>query len=559
MLSEKDMEQASAQLTSFRAAQTTLSEVLENYTTLIEDYKRLKSDYEEERDSRERYKQMARGQERNPFVLVLIDGDGYIFDDDLISSGPEGGGRAAHLLNETVKDSLRNHGLENCRIMVRIYANLSGLSKTLSKVKLAGAEKRSLGPFVANFNRSNELFDFVDAGELKENADYKIRAMFRLFAENPQCRHIYWAGCHDVGYISELVPYTGSRDRITLVRSSNFHPEFSKLGMRIENFPNIFRPTPLDIFAQQPSKALPMRTTEPSAVSTNDAANVCKFYQRGQCTYGNACRNLHIPKSAANGTQSGYAGMSGPSERSNDWRQNNGGNTSGTPFRMSNIAKNDNDFFTGSRAPSGVAALNADDFSTSLPHPEDIPLGHVPVNKNQHRLDFYMAPASLEDWAAFNGRAARHKLCNNYHLTGVCSNGLDCQYDHGPISPGVKQCLQHVARSLPCSRRGACRLTNCSQGHICQRPDCKHRGGKTFCKVPFAAHNQDLHVAQYVPGATQTNAPEEVNEAYTIKSGKDSSPSLSEKAAHGEGAVVESDDEKQDGAPLDVNDTDLVD
>lgn len=86
MLSEKDMEQAAQQLASFRAEngrhQTTLTEMLEKYTALIEDYKRLKSDYEEERDSRERYKQMARGQERNPFVLVLIDGDGYIFDED---------------------------------------------------------------------------------------------------------------------------------------------------------------------------------------------------------------------------------------------------------------------------------------------------------------------------------------------------------------------------------------------------------------------------------------------------------------------------------------------
>jgi hypothetical protein len=36
----------------------------------MEDFKRLKSDYEEERDSRERYKQLAKGQERNPFVLV---------------------------------------------------------------------------------------------------------------------------------------------------------------------------------------------------------------------------------------------------------------------------------------------------------------------------------------------------------------------------------------------------------------------------------------------------------------------------------------------------------
>lgn len=107
MLSEKELDQTAAKLADFRTASeqhhATLTEVLEKYTTLMDDYKRLRSDYEEERDSRERYKQMARGQERNPFVLVLIDGDRYVFDDDLISGGPEGGQRAAQLLNDAVK------------------------------------------------------------------------------------------------------------------------------------------------------------------------------------------------------------------------------------------------------------------------------------------------------------------------------------------------------------------------------------------------------------------------------------------------------------------------
>ena len=568
MLSEKEMEEAGSQLASFRADngrhQTTLSEMLEKYTTLIEDYKRLKSDYEEERDSRERYKQMARGQERNPFVLVLIDGDGYIFDDDLISSGAEGGQRAAHLLNETVKESLRHRGLENCSIMVRIYANLSGLSKTLSKVKLAGPEKRSLAPFVANFNRSNELFDFVDAGELKENADYKLRAMFRLFAENAQCKHIYFAGCHDVGYISELTPYVGNRDRITLVRSTTFHQEFSKLGMRTESFQNIFRLTPLDPFAPTPSKTLPTRAAEPSATITSDTSTVCSFYQKGKCTYGKACRNLHIPKSTANGTYSGQ-GTSGRLADVGDWRQGGAGGQSNAPFHMSSLAKNDNDFFMsgGSRGPHDISTYSHDDFSSVLPRAEDIPPGDVPINKRQHRLDACMPPATSEEWSAFNARAARHKLCNQYHLTGGCPNSSECQYDHSPISPAVYKCLEQVARSLPCGRRGGCRVYACSNGHICQKPDCKHRGGKTFCKIPFSAHTVDLQIAQYVPGVAQQSIAPEEKDDYTMMSGKGSSPSLPETAPEitqgVKSPMVDSDDEKQDGAPLDVDDTDSVD
>ena len=558
MLSEKEMEQATAQLASFRTDnerhQSTLSEMLEKYSTLVEDYKRLKSDYEEERDSRERYKQMARGQERNPFVLVLVDGDGYIFDDDLISSGAEGGQRAAHLLRQTVKDSLRNRGLEHCQIMVRIYANLSGLSKALSKVKLAGPEKRSLAPFVANFNRSNELFDFVDAGELKENADFKIRAMFRLFAENAQCKHIYFAGCHDVGYISELTPYVGNRDRITLVRSTNYHQEFSKLGLRAEGFQNIFRLTPLDTFAPMPAKTMPMRSADPTTAGAGENSKICKFYQRGECTYGSKCRNLHMSRNAANGSSPGHSAAGSLSE-GRDWRQNGSGMPSGAAFSMSNINKNDNDFFMGgSRNTSDVPAYTVHDFSSMLPRQEDIPAGDIAVNSKQHRLDAYLPSAGTEEWSAFNARAAQHKLCNNYHLTGICQSGNECQYDHNPISPAVMKCLQQVARGLPCSRRGGCRLTACIQGHICQA-HCKHRGGKTFCRIPFQAHTQDLNVAQYVPGiAQQTSAPDD-NDNYTIASGKGSPPSLLRK----ESTTVDSDEEKQDGAPLDVDDTDSLD
>lgn len=74
MHSDRDLELAAQQLAKFRvdgeAYHKTQDDVLEKYAALMEDFKRLKSDYEEERDSRERYKQLAKGQERNPFVLV---------------------------------------------------------------------------------------------------------------------------------------------------------------------------------------------------------------------------------------------------------------------------------------------------------------------------------------------------------------------------------------------------------------------------------------------------------------------------------------------------------
>lgn len=49
----------------------------EKYEHIIEDYRRLKSDYEEVREAREKYKKLAKDQDKNPFVLMLVDGDGY--------------------------------------------------------------------------------------------------------------------------------------------------------------------------------------------------------------------------------------------------------------------------------------------------------------------------------------------------------------------------------------------------------------------------------------------------------------------------------------------------
>jgi hypothetical protein len=270
MLSDEAIEYAAEQLAEYRRNDALL-DILERYATLIEHYKLLKSDYEEERDGRERYKQLARGQERNPFALVVIDGDGYVFDESFVRAGEEGGSRAAKQLNDTVKMSLRRKGYEGCEIMIRVYADLVGLSKTLYKNGLCGAEKRSLAPFTSGFNRSYGLTDFVDAGELKECADFKLKAMLRLYADNTQCKHIYFAACHDVGYISDLTPYRGNSERFTLVRTSSarFHLEFNKLGMNVEDFPGVFRSTSLISAASAPGQTKKSASMSMSKSSTD--------------------------------------------------------------------------------------------------------------------------------------------------------------------------------------------------------------------------------------------------------------------------------------------------
>lgn len=263
MLTETELEGLDNDLTNFRVISSTHHEMIQgltrNYARLVESYRQLRSDYEEEKESREKYKKLARGQERNPFVLVLIDGDGMVFEDGLVMAGAEGGVQAANLLNASIKERLlrMGHDVADSRIMVRIYANLAGLSKALARAGLSGNEARSLAPFTASFTRAQDLYDFVDAGDKKENADFKIREMFRLFAENSQCKHIFFAGCHDNGYLQMLTPYIGKTEKISLIRGAYMHPDFQNLQLRIEDFPGVFRAYPLDGF-NNPHRPLPV-------------------------------------------------------------------------------------------------------------------------------------------------------------------------------------------------------------------------------------------------------------------------------------------------------------
>lgn len=481
MLTDTEIERAAAQLADFRRDDA-LSRLLDQYAVLIEDYKRLKSDYEEEREAREKYKQMAKDQERNPFVLVLVDGDGYVFNENLIAKRGEGGAMAAQLLNDEVKASLRQKGLQHCQVMVRVYANVQGLSKALSKTGVVGGESRALGPFIANFNRSYGLTEFVDAGELKENADFKLRSLLRLYADNTQCKQIYFAACHDVGYISELTPYMSNSSKFTLVRTTGvrFHDEFTKLGMGIEDFRGVFRNSPLDNVA-------PYRAPNASATSVKPATGLsqsalpakrsvtvgpisikdehkppCPFYAIGKCRYGKSCKNLHIDS---------------PLERME------------TPQKYTDL-------------PSPSKSSNPSVFD-SLPRKEDIPEGCVAINHNDYRLDPYIPPISAEIIRNLKARVDKWRVCNSFHLTGSCTAGDRCEYDHSPLEPEFLSALESLARTQPCPRRGPCRLTDCTHGHICQNPECKHRGGKAYCKIPYLAHVEELVVAGYVPGVNK--------------------------------------------------------
>lgn len=466
------------------------SSLIENYSILLDEYKRLRRDYEEERDAREKYKGLAKDQDRDPFVLVLVDGDSYIFNDELISGGTEGGRRAAELLYSTVQVAMRAQGMDDCRVMVRIYANLAGLSKTASKLNLCGDNTRSLAHFVASFNRSNEHFDFVDAGWHKESADLKIRALFNQFVNNRQCQHIVFAGCHDAGYLADLKPYANSRCKITLIKNHSFHPDFAKLGFVVEELPGLFRSTTL----RHPSK-IPTSTPNPSSVTTGSVGKVstptkvCKFFQKSICKHGTECRSLHVlarPNRPKSPQMDPVKFRPSPIKSKKGTNPSDAKSTSGDSFRNE----------TGTDL-CGVAG-------ETLPKHGFFPSNQILLNKAGWRLDCSLPKLDQSDHREFLIHVAQNKasgigrLCNIMHLQGECPEGDNCTFDHRPITPAVREGLRLVSRLEPCPRKGACRRPVCPYGHICQKRNCKMRGGRGHCKFDLAFHTTDLIIAKRV-------------------------------------------------------------
>ena len=112
---------------------------------------------------------------RTPFAVVLIDGDGYIFDERLIQQGTSGGEKAGHHILRNIHHHFQSQqalggshakfdDAINWRVVVKIYINIEGLAKTLYK----GGRIANYGlmrDFAIGLTQSHPLIDVVDVGK----------------------------------------------------------------------------------------------------------------------------------------------------------------------------------------------------------------------------------------------------------------------------------------------------------------------------------------------------------------------------------------------------------
>ncbi|KAH7027905.1 uncharacterized protein B0I36DRAFT_328184 [Microdochium trichocladiopsis] len=233
-----------------------LIERINSYTQRITE---LELDLDDQKRSRSRYQQQSAEYERGlqlyehrlkteAFVVVLVDGDGAKFRDDLVRDLADGGERAAQYLKRAVRKYLADAGLrhEDVPILVRVYANLNDLSKSLRMSQITQSDDH-MRIFAERFTNSSAEIDFVNVGKGKENADSKIRRMLNHYHKNLQCQKIFLAGCcHDNGYLHDLREYRGVADeKLVLLETTTAEPGFRSLGYPLIRFDDVFRSEPL--------------------------------------------------------------------------------------------------------------------------------------------------------------------------------------------------------------------------------------------------------------------------------------------------------------------------
>ncbi|KAH7337703.1 hypothetical protein B0J17DRAFT_615538 [Rhizoctonia solani] len=191
----------------------------------------------------------------NPLLLCLIDGDGCIFNERLLTQGVEGGREAA----STLRQHIAGHHGGNTDILVHVFFNREGLGSTVKKY--LGITSVVFSAFINGFNTASPLMSMLDVGAGKEAADAKIRELMRIFIRFPHVKKIYFGGGHDNGYTSNLATLQteGYLDKIVLLQG------YTEVAAEIRTLPlERLKNNGLFLSEKLSNKTVPGNTAAPS-------------------------------------------------------------------------------------------------------------------------------------------------------------------------------------------------------------------------------------------------------------------------------------------------------
>ncbi|KAH5423332.1 hypothetical protein HBI23_199180 [Parastagonospora nodorum] len=430
------------------------------------------------------FKTLNRAMADNPFVMVLVDGDGMIFEDQYLQQGEAGGRRAASQLYAAVQEYVETEVSDvplGIRIVCRMYANVRGLGDVL--VRKGIIEHIGLfEDFVRGFTRGKTLFDFVDVGTGKDRADEKIIESFKMFSQDYHCRRLLFGCSHDNGYARSLEECSDRPDVVSktvLLEGVPFEKELVPLPYSTKKFKNLFRESKIVLpGAYNYSQPTAAHGSPPSIHQTYNMLS--GLPTRFPAPTRTPClMDSPIPNTAALAN----AGM--PRTPSSSTLASDGGAA----------VKQTNTWASMAAAPAP-------------PKTEESPV-YKPMfreeaivrNRGGQRID----PSTKNYDKVEVDRVKKMKLCNVHFLRNSCPFGDTCSHEHSPKPNSTElETLRLVARMAPCMSGSGCQDIKCIYGHRCPAPPSRthhSKGTKSCifgeaCKFPPELHDIDMTVVK---------------------------------------------------------------
>ncbi|KAF2438612.1 hypothetical protein P171DRAFT_398698 [Karstenula rhodostoma CBS 690.94] len=447
-----------------------IEELMTRYDYMTQDYQRLASQQGDVLQIQQLNQKLASLQgalERNPFVLILIDGDGMIFENRFLQKGWAGGKQAAAALYSTIVDYIERETRTippASRVVCRIYANVKGLAEVLVRVGIL-EEAAQFTEFVRGFTNGRTLFDFIDVGPGKDRADDKIIETLKLFVDDFHCRQIFFGCSHDNGFARPLEEYLGNDTKIsnvTLLQGVPFEKELLGLPYKTKKFDGLFRETKINVLGA------PAGVASPAVKNYNVINGLPTRLPPPPVSFDSP-----PPRPVSSGL------LRTPSTLTLDEPVN----------KVKNWAA------LAAAPPPPVSAQPMAAYKPA--NREEI----IARNRVGQRVD---PPCRDYDKAEVD-RIKKIKMCNVHFLRNECPFGDNCTHLHKyqPTEAEIAT-LRLVARMAPCQNGSGCQEIKCIYGHRCPAPLSKTnkvKGTKNCifgetCKFPENLHDIDCNVVK---------------------------------------------------------------
>lgn len=296
--------------------------------------------------------------------------------------------------------------------------------------------------------------------------------MLNHYYRNFQCKKVFFAACHDNGYIHQLRDFIGDSEgekRIVLVETTPAGTQFKSLGFDITRFNDVFRCEHL------PSEQVPNRLgfQRPSVATANETNGRSLLFRDSGVNSNGEFSQVTTPNSPSLATPV----IQGSVMDSDVDVSGNGGISVRYPSSYATIG--------GSHHHQNITIKRRETKETKI----------IEYNGYKQRLDppiwFPTDAAAKDSYRKKLQQIAPKGFCNDHYLLGRCDR-FECKRDHDEKLNAREILIQkYKARQGQCRNGPGCADYDCYLSHHCPfGKNCSH----SPCKFSLHISDNDLKV-----------------------------------------------------------------